>query len=1005
MQTKTFLCCLWAIVLTSCISNNTSIKNKSEQPLNKTKDPGGRMTDFLGSVEYELNLLKDPKTGTIPEGIREMELAQARQILRDQSWRSRAMANAYSFQGPENLGGRTRALAYDVRYNGTTNQIIMAGGVSGGIYKSTDNGVTWVRKSPTGQHFSCTSVAQDPRAGNQDTWYYTTGEASGNSAGTTGAFYTGNGVYKSTDNGETWTRLPNSNTTVLETFTVGHDIISKVIVNPTNGDVYISCAAAIRRSQDGGNSWTTVLSGALVNSGQHTDIIVTTGGRLYAGFSGTNADTADGVWTSTTGNLMGWTRIAGTGVATDPAGWDVKDSYGRVVLAVAPSNQNSLYVLYYDGDSYPNIEAEFYKYDQATGTWSDRSANLPNEPGGSSGNDPFAVQGGYDLVIAVKPDDENVVFIGGTNIYRSTDGFATTANTTRLGGYAGPSTYALYSNSHPDIHAIVFPPTSTTTMLCGNDGGIQRTTNNLAATVTWSQINVGYRTYQYYYVAVDPRNGNNKVIGGAQDNGTTRNIGGTGVNFEQVLGGDGVSVGLSNDIGGVFYEYVGWQNGDIFRRNVTSCLGCGTGIRPTTATGNSLFITLFYLDPDNTQTLYYAIADSLFRTNSASTVTTTTWTLLTGLTTAIGGNETITALATTRGAYSATTSSLFVGDNSGDVYRLDDPVNAADATAPVNITGGSFPPTGYISSIAVNPRNDDTILVTFSNYSVTSIWWTGNANSATPTWHNVEGNLTLPSIRSSAITISAAGIEYYVGTSMGLYRATVNGASPGTTVWSQEGASEMGNAVVSSLALRTIDNKLVIGTHGYGIWQTTIGGPLPVTLKELKGKLEKDNVVLDWKTTAESNALRFDVERSYDGMIYKKIGVVQAAGNSSTGKYYNFRDIESAAYKNYYRLKIVDIDGRSALSEIVLIKKPGSAQRLFVVNPFSNYIEIRFAHTPANVRMTLTDMSGKKLGTAEYNGLSQAVIRFANIPSLSKGVYILRTEADGEIFTNKIVKQ
>jgi len=133
-------------------------------------------------------MTKDPATGTIPEGIFEAERAQANAIVQQQRSLNLPDQASYSFVGPDNLGGRTRTLAYDVRFNGAGNQIILAGGVSGGVFKSTDNGATWVRKSPTGQHFSCTSIAQDPRVGFQDTWYYAVGEAFGNSASATGAF-------------------------------------------------------------------------------------------------------------------------------------------------------------------------------------------------------------------------------------------------------------------------------------------------------------------------------------------------------------------------------------------------------------------------------------------------------------------------------------------------------------------------------------------------------------------------------------------------------------------------------------------------------------------------------------------------------------------------------------------------------------------------------------------------------------------------------------------------
>ena len=606
--------------------------------------------DLEGALEYEFNMTKDPATGTIPEGTFEAERAQAAEILELQQRLNSPEAGSYSFVGPNNLGGRTRTVVHDVRYNGDNNRTIMAGGVSGGVYKSIDDGASWIRKSPLGEHFSCTSIAQDPRPGSQDTWYYAVGESTGNSAGGFGASYFGNGVYKSTDNGETWVRLPTSNTSALETFSSTADAITRIVVDPTNGNVYIAAIATILRSTDGGATWGAVLAGTFSSSSQFTDIAVTSAGRFYAGFGGSNSASVDGVWTSTTGASGSWTQIAGAGAGGSPAGWNAEGSYGRLVLAIAPSSENIVYALYFAATSSctgtPAPEAEFYRWDNNTSSWANLSATLPDETGCLNGNDPFAVQGGYDMVIAVKPDDPATVFIGGTNIYRTTD---TGATWTRIGGYATAAGFGLYAGSHPDIHAIAFPPNSSTTMICGNDGGVQRTTNNLASTVAWTPINSGYRTYQYYYVANDPRAATSKVMGGAQDNGTTRNTGGSGSTFESIFGGDGVSVGMSDLIGGVQYEYVGSQNGVIFRRASTIPSGGSSGdpIRPTGST-SGLFITLFKLDPDNTDRLYYAGANTLYRTASASTVAVGTWTAMTGVATRSRGATRLSAVTLSR---------------------------------------------------------------------------------------------------------------------------------------------------------------------------------------------------------------------------------------------------------------------------------------------------------------------------------------------------------------------
>jgi len=1006
-----FVAALFTILFfPSCVEKK---KQASAVPLPVKGIKGDKFTDILGAMEYEFNMLKNPVTGIIPDGIREQELKQAHDLLALRPYTGLRAENTFSYQGPDNLGGRTRALAYDIRYDGTSNRIILAGGVSGGLYKSVDDGGTWERKSPLGDLHAVSALAQDPRVGFRDTWYYSGGEFAGNSASATGAFYRGKGVFKSVDNGETWTHLPSSNTGTLESFDHPADYTHKIVVDPTNGNVYLAATDAIMRSVDGGTTWSTVLtsgSGSL-SSAYVTDIVVTSTGRFYASFSGlcpTSPTSVPGVWTSLTGASGSWTKIAGAGAGTSPAGWNASGAYGRVVLAFAPSLESRVYALYYSGSSPAcpagAAEAEMYYWDDGLSTWTS-IASLPNEPGCLAGNDPFAVQAGYDLIVAVKPDDPATIFIGGTNIYRST---TTGSSWTRIGGYASAASYALYPGSHPDIHAIAFSPTSSTTMLCANDGGIQRTTDNLAGSVSWTQINSGYNTFQYYYVDIDPRIGNAKVMGGAQDNGTTRNIGGTGTSFEMIFSGDGVSVGLSDLVGGIQYEYVGSQSGFIYRRASTTAPGSAdAAITPPAEGGSGLFVTLFKLDPDNTELLYYANDNALYRTVSASTVTTATWTSMTGVAAAVTPAFDITALAVSRGGYSSSTSSLFLGTSGGKLFRLDDPAIAAPGTSPVDITGGSFPSGGYVSSVAVNPRNDDTVLVTFSNYGITNVWWTGNANSASPTWTAVEGGLSLPSFRSSAIYAipNSPDVYYYVGTSVGLFSAT---GFPGTVSWIQEGVSDLGNSVVSSLSLRPSDANLLVGTHGHGMWKTTLSFiPLPVELTEFKGSLRGEYAMLEWTTASEYDSKYFELQRSSDGREFRKIATVQAAGNSYIPLYYSFTDREPLAEYNYYRLRSVDMDNTSELSSIVLIRKPGAGQKVFIRgNPFGDRINLSLYKAPKSATITrLIDASGRKVLEKQFErGIQDIEWNIAHAP-LRTGVYYLQVVTDGKTFTRKLIRE
>ncbi|HVG14463.1 MAG TPA: T9SS type A sorting domain-containing protein, partial [Chitinophagaceae bacterium] len=211
-------------------------------------------------------------------------------------------------------------------------------------------------------------------------------------------------------------------------------------------------------------------------------------------------------------------------------------------------------------------------------------------------------------------------------------------------------------------------------------------------------------------------------------------------------------------------------------------------------------------------------------------VTPSTWTELTGISSAVnpanpggGKNISIRAMEFSRGNY-APSHALFIGTTEGRVLRIDDPRNRPATSAPVNITPAAL--TGNVQDIAVNPINDNEIMVVVSNYNAVSIWWTNNAKTASPTWRNVEGNLSIPSIRSCEILVDTTGgttsIEYYVGTSVGLYSVS-NLAGTNNPVWQREGGKTLNFAVVQSITHRPSDRTLLIGTHGNGMYYTVVG--------------------------------------------------------------------------------------------------------------------------------------------------------------------------------------
>lgn len=836
-------CAFIALLAISFFQSNKKETVKTEKELTglpkkikkKKKTPEERALFQEARVLDEFNRLQDPNLGVIPKSEKTKELSSAK-IAKQRTLTQKVLAsNSYINRGPSNLGGRTRTIVVD--RSDATGNTILAGGVSGGVFRTTNGGANWTRVSPLDDIPNVTTIIQDPRAGFENIWYYGTGENSSSSSVASSGYY-GRGIWQSTDGGLTWSQFAGTDS-VQETAGI-FDFVYKLAIDPTTGYLFAALPGTILFYLPEGAlppnvGWFTLKS-LETSTSQVTDIAITSTGRIYMAF-GDRTDPYHeerGVW-------------ATNAITTTPTQISLNEfsPNGRPTLAIAPSNENKVYVLFDNGtksdcdDPTQAPEADLWMWNEGTDTWTDYSSKLPDETGCSDGNDPFAVQNGYDIVVNVKPNDEDFVVIGGTNAYKIED-ISVDAMFSRIGGYASASGYSTYSvggtEHHPDIHAMVFNPFNNDVLFTGSDGGIHKTNNINAASVEWTSLNNNYQTQQYFHVAIDPQTGSDFVLGGLQDNGTNQggtNVGETNLTEQtRVFSGDGVAVAISRDHVNV-PTFVGFQNGPIYRRAKDLTPFFADEITPTGS--DSQFVTYFFLDPDNNKTLYYAGNDKVYRTNDATNVTTETWDDM-GATSSItdGGisGEFPQVFSTTWGAYNAASSYLLIGTNNGNIYKLNDPQNATNISGAIKITPPSATtnPSTYVSGLAIHPTNSDIVLATYSNYNVNSIYLSTNATSATPTWTLVEGtSLTSHSIRCAAIVEASPGeIVYFVGTGRGLYSTS----DPVNVDWSLESPNEIGLALVRSLAYRPSDNHLIIGTHGNGMYEATISSTLGVNDNE-----------------------------------------------------------------------------------------------------------------------------------------------------------------------------
>lgn len=784
-------------------------------------------------TDYFHRMLLDPSTGEIPFNIRQRELDWVRSMRESRSaFRSDGLQRrVWNGIGPNDIGGRTRALALDLSDPDT----MLAGGVSGGLWKSDDGGRSWKLKSDPSANPSVTALAQDPRIEHRQTWYFGTGEVRGSNAdqGLVAAFE-GDGVYRSTDNGETWQHLDatrNTNPTTTPEPMPGMEFVSRIVVSPLTGTVLVSSSTGgVFRSSDQGSSFSKSLGES--SSYAHTDVAVGPDGRFLAALSGPRfVPTVDGVFLSVDDGIS-WTEI------TPPT---LRESHHRMLVAIAPSNPDTAYLFSRIAPRRRDEITSLHRLNLAEGTSVDLSANLPLFSRIALGR--IHTQGSYNMVLAVKPDDERFVLLGGRNLLRSRDGFTTLVHDSpsaedvqeyRIGGYAISTQLFHYPNHHPDQHVVAFDPRDPNVLWSGNDGGIYRTADIQAEFVEWEDRNRDYNVTQFYGVCQSDQAGDSRVAGGTQDNGSLflRQLGGLTTPTELALYGDGGYCHLGKDAAyfstqfGFFlrfdYDETGFPYTPLFPE-----------VRPPGVSGR-LFIHPFAVDPHEDWRVYYPERGTIWRHPDVRELPRKFitdrghwgWQIL-EIFDFLEELQSVTALAVSTEPADVLyvgTSTFAEGDGatSPRLYRFDNIREAHDGSEAVNISPPGLPPRAYLHNIAVNPQDADEFLVVYSNYNIVGLFHSSDGGQS---YTEVEGNLEGdpgPSLRWASILPRPDGAAYFVGTSAGLF--STSNLQAMDTIWEQEGIETIGSSIVAGVSARPSDGRIAVSTHGRGFF---ISGPPP----------------------------------------------------------------------------------------------------------------------------------------------------------------------------------
>lgn len=744
----------------------------------------------------------------------------------------------WQWLGPANATGRTRTLEFDPR----NSDVMYAGGVSGGVWKTTDAGQSWQPLSDDAVNLNIGALAIDPER--PDTLYAGTGELYRDS-GMPWSPMSGSGILKSVDGGASFAPL-------LATQTADFRYVSDIVFSPRDSRrLYAATNSGIWRSRDGGATFERLLRPA---DGQDlnryegcTDLAIrsdTDNDWLLATCA--SRSTADRYWLPGTvtppacggpcpaaiflntdaGNAGQWETVlseAGQGRTQI----DIHRNDPRVVYAVAASiapgfdrtgdglgdYDNGLHALWRSGDGGRTWEARLRNDSSdllSASLFHFHFAVRPTACGDPSPPD-FYGAGWYNNAIAADPVDPDTVWVGGMTLFRSSDG----------GRRFGLASYYFAPDDsyvHPDQHRIRFHPgydgAANQRIYSAHDGGLSVSDNARAPVglgdqglctapagdrVRWRGVSNGMGTTQFYAGAVFPDG--RGYLGGTQDNGTWLGGDATGVSgWRHVYGGDGAFAAVNPVNTNVLYasaQYISLgksTNGGLSFAQATNGLSDQT-----------LFIMPYLIDP-NAPNRLYAGGTRLWRTDDAAA----NWRPASArFGTDFSSRTSAIAIATDNA------NRMLVGNRHG-IHRS----NAALASTATTIWPSTAPRDGWVSRLAFDPTDPNIAYATYSTFGGVHVWKSVDAGAS---WQPLdgEGDGRLPDVPVHAIAINPRNPrELYLGTDLGLFVSLDGGAH-----WAVENTG-YANVITEDLKIVAPAGapvQLFAFTYGRGVWRVNLG--------------------------------------------------------------------------------------------------------------------------------------------------------------------------------------
>lgn len=508
----------------------------------KHKAPGWKQ---FRRWEYMMSLKSNAVTGELPyfsasEIVQKFEKQYQRDRNSFQSnWKS---LGPFAPQGSYSGVGRINCIAFHPNDKNT----YWVGAASGGLWVTRDNGNTWQCLTDKNESLGVSDIVLSGNYENDQTLIIATGDRDSYDNYSEGVLIT-------RDDGNTW------NPTDIDYTITDRKFINRIIQQYDEPEVLLAATGdGVFKSTDFGTTWDQLLTDRIfIDMEFHPSnpmiIYGSTGtGQIYKSVNGGN-------------------------------NWTLAHFYsqsGRTELAVSPAQPDWLYAVMSAG----SLRAVFQSKDAGTTFTRVLDGDTLNLLDFNSNGLGTGGQGYYDLAIAASPHDANILFIGGINTWKSTDGGTRWTLSNYFGG--NPNT----DYAHADKHALNFRNDGV--LFEGNDGGIYQSVDEGS---NWIDVTNGMAISQMYKLGTSATE-KDIVLTGLQDNGTKMN---TPIAWLDVGGGDGMECIVDPVDADV--QYNSSQYGNIFR--TLNRWESSRFIKPQQA-GSGNWVTPFVIDPQNPSTLY-----------------------------------------------------------------------------------------------------------------------------------------------------------------------------------------------------------------------------------------------------------------------------------------------------------------------------------------------------------------------------------------------------------------